>query len=122
MNKATIAEYTKEMFRPQVWGTHVEMIAAATLFHAPIYYCRKDAHGKGYHWEVCHPLSTSAQRPLKLPHLSEHDPLYSANHPTHFELLHKDMHYDCIVSSETKKLCQSPPKLFSTHTYIDLLV
>ena len=122
VTKATIEDHTKLIMRPWVWSTHVEMVAAATLFRAPIYYVRKRNRGEGYHWEVCHPMTLPAHTYLRLPELSEEDPLYSASPPTHFELSYTDdLHYDCVVSAETRKPCQSPPKLLSTHYIIDMI-
>ncbi len=38
-NKPTISEQFEHMSRPSVWGTHLEMKAAATLLQVPIYFC-----------------------------------------------------------------------------------
>ena len=37
INKPTIEEHVKHMLRPCVWGTRLELKAAATLFQFPIY-------------------------------------------------------------------------------------
>lgn len=113
--KSTLKEHTKLMMRPWVWGTHVEMMAAATLFRAPVYYIKKSTPEEGYHWEVFQPLTLPTNTQLRLPELSEEDPLYSATPPEHFELFHNNMHYDCVVSAQTRKLCHTPPKLLSRH-------
>ena len=86
MTKATIEDHTKLMMTPWVWGTHVEIVAAAILFWAPIYYVRKRTHGEGYHWEVCHLMTLPAHMYLRLPELSKEDSLYFASPPAHFEL------------------------------------
>ncbi len=39
LNKPTISEQFEHMSRPSVWGTHLEMKAAATLLQVPIYFC-----------------------------------------------------------------------------------
>ena len=36
VNCSTITEQVKRMSLPGSWGTHLEIIAAATLFHAPV--------------------------------------------------------------------------------------
>ncbi len=41
LNKPTISEQYEHMSRPSVWGTHLEMKAAATLLQVPIYFCMK---------------------------------------------------------------------------------
>ena len=44
INKPTIKEQVEHMMRPCVWGTHLEMKAAATLFQIPIYICTHTTH------------------------------------------------------------------------------
>ena len=70
------------MMRRWVWGTDVEMMAAATLFRAPVYYLKKSTSEEGYHWDVFQPLTLPTNTQLRLPESSEEDPLYSTSpHP-----------------------------------------
>ena len=43
INKPTIKEQVEHMLRDHVWGTHLEVKAAATLFQIPIYCCTQQS-------------------------------------------------------------------------------
>lgn len=53
-NKSTISEQVHHMLCPSVWGTHLELRAAATLLDIPIYFCSKSPDD--FSWHVFHPL------------------------------------------------------------------
>ena len=54
INKLTIKEQVEHMLQPCVWGTHLELKAAATLFQLPIYCCTQQSlqHDVPFTWSV----------------------------------------------------------------------
>ena len=54
----TVTEHIHRMLRPNTWGTHMEVIAAAAFFRAPVYYTKSTQTG-GYSWECREPLPIS---------------------------------------------------------------
>ena len=39
VNSATIQEHISSMLLPNKWGTHIEILAAATIYQVPVYCC-----------------------------------------------------------------------------------
>ena len=54
VNCPTISEHIRTMSLLNTWGTHVELIALATLLQIPVYICLQD--GTHVWWEVTRPL------------------------------------------------------------------
>ncbi len=61
INKATISEQVKHMMRPGVWGTHLELKAAATLFQIPIYCCTQNSVTVLWKFYTCLILTLATQ-------------------------------------------------------------
>ena len=57
LNKPTTSEQFEHASRPSVWGTHLEMKAAATLLQVPIYFCMQFTQSDPFHWSVFRPIS-----------------------------------------------------------------
>ncbi len=106
INKATISEQVKHMMRPGVWGTHLELKAAATLFQIPIYCCTQNSqqHDTQYSWSVINPFQA-----CKSPYIIDEVAQDKAE-ISHIEVYHHSSHYDAIVSTDSGKMCFEPPK------------
>ena len=52
INAPDMNSHIKKLHRPGIWGTHVELLAAATYFQISIYIVK----GNQCAWEVLHPL------------------------------------------------------------------
>ena len=109
VNTDTITSHTELMLRPHVWGTHMEVIAAASLFQIPVYFTKESESVDGeYHWQVIHPLPSEK---LRYPKIVDHPPVEMAT-LTHFELAYtRGTHYDSIISIDTGKPCLQLPLL-----------
>ena len=84
-NERTPSEHIGVMSRPSSWGTHVEILAATSLFQAPIYeYVQSQDCDSAGHWEAYHPLAP-ANRLHQVPMTG----LCHACCPPHFELCYK---------------------------------
>ena len=114
----TIVDHIRTISSPQSWATQVEVVAAASVFQVPVYYCSKNKDS--YKWNVVKPFF-SYQCTLKLPALPQPDDSITRLRPTLFELFYDNRHYDAIVSATTGKVCTSPPTLSHSHSdQIDL--
>ncbi len=95
------------MSHPGSWGTHLEIIAAATLFPMSMYYCTQSISSNLFTWGAFHPISSHQ---IRFPLLVE-DVLLSREKIDHIELFyHQLVHYDAIVSTENE-ICRTPPQL-----------
>ena len=121
LNEPSIREHVHKLLRPNTWGTHVEIMAAATYFQVPVYFCYKNTMGI-YKWDVVKPLCPLEK--LRLPDLTgmfaDIPPKPDDLPPlTHFELLyHSNVHYDCVVS-HSGYLCDDLPTLNAQEIYLD---
>ena len=108
VNSPDISTHIREMLAPKKWGTHVELLAAATYFQVPVYYLRSPS--RNFKWEVFHPLGPVARFKYQLcPEVdtSSEDVVI----PDHFELLLKaGNHYDSVISL-SGSLCTSRPEI-----------
>ena len=105
VNKKTIREQVNHMIHPFAWGTHLEIIAAATLFGVPIFQLRKE-ETSGWTWSVTQPIMHN----MKIPVIDD-EKLNEKENINHIEMYYHDNHYDAIVSSETGKMCKTLPQL-----------
>ena len=116
INKATMAEHIKHVQRPDVFGTHVEILAIATFLDVPTFYCCLSDRDQQYSWHCVEPLK---QQGVRYPNLSG-SPLEDVSPPTHFELSYvRNLHYDSITST-TGELCTEFPTLSTQEIYVDL--
>ena len=95
------------MLRPCVWGTHLELKAAATLFQYPIYVCtqQQQPHDDSlFSWSAVQPLS------LKLPHIIDEEAGLKED-INHIELYHHNSHYDVVISLQIGKTAVDMPTL-----------
>ena len=114
-NSETIDSHIKMISSPRTWATQVEVVAAASVFQVPVYYCTKDKDS-GYKWNVVKPFFSN-QCSLKLPVFPQPDDSITPLRPSHFELFYYDnCHYDAIVSITTGKVSTTPPTLSTSHS------
>ena len=107
--KVEIKQYCLSMDTSGVWGTEIELLAAATLLQAPVYTYTQMSNSKLYQWSRFPPLSQPSQvicdyapSIRRLVHMAK--PL---NY--HLELFHFDRcHYDVIVPAEPDKTLGYP--------------
>ena len=92
INKPTMEQHIKHLLVPGVFGTHVEILAIATFYRVPVFYCSARANLQ-YAWHRVMPLGYT-QREFRYPDLAG-SPLDDLTPPTHFELAYKhNTHYD----------------------------
>ena len=103
INKPTIEEQVKHMLRPSVWGTHLELKAAATLFQFPIYVCTQQQQPHGdppFSWSAVQPLS---QNLVKLPHIIDEEAQLKED-INHIELYQQPLRHR-YISTERENSC-----------------
>ena len=113
LNKTTMEEHIQHVQRPSVFGTHIEILAIATLLNVPTFYCCQSGRAQQFRWHCVSPLT---QEGLRQPDLSG-SPLEDILPPTHFEL--HNIHYDSIVSVSGEP-CTDFPILNTEQIYVDL--
>ena len=116
INKPTMPQHIAHVQQPGVYGTHVEILALATFFNIPVFYCCLSGRQQQYKWHCVTPLKDT-EHALRFPDLAgcplQHVP------PTHFELSYMhNIHYDSIVSSTSGELCRDLPTLSEEETYV----
>lgn len=116
VNESTVQKHVMKLCRSSQWATHIEVFATATLFEVPVYYCThaQVPTGRCYRWEVFEPL-----KPTNV--MIQHPDVILPGAPHHFEISYlQNCHYDCVVSADTGKMCDSPPPLSGSTHSLDL--
>ena len=99
-----------------IWGTHVELVAAASLLKMTIYVCTQKCGNGEYYWEIFKPIENSHLR------FSESLTLNKPVGIDHFEICHTmRCHYDIITMSDGLRPI-NPPKIQLQHHHISLLL
>ena len=70
VDSETIEDHIKKISSPRAWATQVEVVAAATVFEVPLYYCTRD-QSNVYKWNVVKPFIIDKECRLKLPAFSQ---------------------------------------------------
>ena len=92
---------------PYTWGTHIEVLAIATLYGIPVYITWQSPSGS-YYWEEIKPLKADRFSNPVVP--SESLP-NEYEVPNHMELGYMSrVHYDSIVSMITNKVPEHTPQ------------
>ena len=87
----TFEELCEHNWKPGIWATQVEVVAAATIL-----------------WNVIHPLTNSLIHYPCPPNIDA----VTLLKPSHFELLyHKNLHYDTVVAVHSGKVSTDKPIL-----------
>lgn len=91
----TLSDHLELMKSNRVWGTQVELYAAATLFMLPILLCLYSKRDS-YKWIVYHPVSSSSAITYPL----EKEPV-TMHYLHHLELINTSgNHFDIIVDKD----------------------
>lgn len=107
-NIKTVEDLCEQNWKSGIWATQVEVIAAATVFHVPIYFISPSA--TEFKWNVIHPLNNESIRYPDYPEVDVDEKSFAR--PAHFELLyHQDYHYDAVVAQETGRVSTDAPIL-----------
>ena len=70
VNTNTITSHIESILRLYVWGTDMEVIAAASLFQIPVYFTKESDPVDGeYHWQAIYPLPSEK---LRYPKIVDH--------------------------------------------------
>ena len=75
VNETTFAAHIRKLSHPNSWATHIEVLAIATYFQVPLYFCTDPplpSTGSMYCWECYNPIASS--KALRYPILT--DPLF----------------------------------------------
>ena len=113
--RETFDKHIERMTCAQVWGSHIELQAAASLFEMPVFICttgNASQFEQGYKW-TCYNLFPPGK--LKFPPPQERPKTLDLL--SHIELWHTGgCHFDCVLSKDLKcSLIQ--PKLHVMHLY-----
>ena len=87
VNSATIQEHISSMLLPNKWGTHIEILAAATIYQVPVYCCVHSPVPSDYvapHWVCVKPVRPK-EKSFSYPDLAGSS-LEDVPSPNHFEL------------------------------------
>ena len=115
INCSTMAEHVSHVQKPDVFGTHLEILAIATYYNVPVYYCQP-LRGQ-YSWHCVEPIKSTGEQSFRVPDISG-SPLEDIQPPSHFELSYTlNTHYDSIVSV-TGEVCRELPRLNSEEVYV----
>lgn len=109
----TFDQHIDRMACARVWGSHIELQAAASLFEMPVFLCTtSQSEHQEYKWMCYKPFSPEK---LTYPPLQERPKTLDLL--SHIELCHTDgCHFDCVLTKELQ-FSLIPPKLYTQHTY-----
>jgi len=108
-----MVEYIARVRLTRLWGTAVELLAAASLFDIPVY--TLVPYEDTYHWLYYKPLESA-----KLVYPKEPPPSW-LHHIDHIELLNEHgCHYDVIVSNVGGIYMLDRPVLNNTEDFLTL--
>ena len=97
INQPTMTKHINHVETPGIFGTHMEILAMATYYGVPVFYCCLQGHSQQQCRWHCRPIS-SKDNHLRYPELAG-SPLEHVEPPTHFELSYMhNTHYNSIVS------------------------
>ncbi len=110
---ATFEEHTERMAYNRVFGSHVELQAAASLFEMPVYLCTISPQDGQYKWTQYKPFP-----PDKLVYPPSKERPTTLNHLSHIELFHTGgNHFDCVLCISDQLFSLAPPEVPVKHFY-----
>ena len=113
----SIEDHTAHMKYDTVWGTDLEIRAAAAYLRLPIYVCTQRSQNLQYYWECFQPLSNLT--PLKQSYCSN---ILQTQAIHHLELAHRSRcHYDTIEMLNGGRPTNIPEQ-DSSISYVDLTI
>ena len=83
INKPTMSQHIIHTQKAGVYGTHMDILAIATYYQTPVFYCYLSGRHQQYKWHCVDPMKEKES--LCRPDLSG-SPLEHVQAPTHFEL------------------------------------
>ena len=108
--RGTFDEHIDRMTCARVWGSHIELQAAASLFEMPVFVCTTSQ--SGYKWNCYKPFP-----PGKLVYPPPQERPNTLDLLSHIELCHTGgCHFDCVLSNDLK-FSLIEPKLHVQHLY-----
>ena len=115
--ESSMREHIKKISLLGSWGTDVDILAAASYFQIPVYYCCVDKKSKQWVWNCIEPIARPDQ--LRYPIVVDSYPAREVS-PTHIELVYwRDTHYDSIVSRGSGNASTESPHITVIHDYVD---
>ena len=109
----TFDQHTERMACARLWGSHIELQAAASLFEMPVFLCTTSrSEYQVYKWTCYKPFP-----PEKLIFPPPQERPKTLHLLSHIELCHTGgCHFDCVLSKDqTFSLIQ--PKIHAQHTH-----
>ncbi len=118
VNKSTLKAHVRNLCHLFTRATYPELMATATVFGIPVYFCTQAPSGF-YRWKVVQAMRLSKYQ-FKLPVLPfPEDVLPTALLPHHFEISYtQNYQYDCVVSL-AGEACGNPPLLSGSTSSVD---
>ena len=105
-----IKEYCLSMDRNGVWGTDIEILAAATMLQIPVYTYTSQRSEGSYNWIRFHPLSAASSLVCDYHKSIQRLVIVTKPPDYHIELFHlSGYHYDVIVSDMQECGLSFPP-------------
>ena len=112
INGRTFSAHIHKLCHP---ATHIEVLAVATYFQVPVYFCTDPSAGEAYCWECYNPITSC--RELSYPLLTG-PTLDGINKVQRFELpYYTNCHYNPIVSAHTRVFMRPNHSYFSRTHY-----
>lgn len=107
VNQPTIDEHIKKLGMPHTWGTHIEILAIATMYGISVFITKQSQSGI-YYWEEVKPLKSEG---FSYPVVPTDTLPIDFGIPSHLELSYiTGAHYDSVVSITTNKVPESIPQ------------
>ena len=95
--EGSVEDHVCKMKANGVWGTHVELAAAATYYRVPVFVCTPHPKTQHYYWVHFNPLPGNLSRP----NIGDGDGVSHKIHLSHIELCNTSaVHYDCVLSAD----------------------
>ena len=105
VNRSTIKDQVQDMNCPYVWGIHLEIKAAATLFQLPISFSTYLEQSSSLTWSGNYPIPPNN---MTFPLIVDED-LKQKKDVSHTEMYHHRSHYEAIVSMDSNQVCEDDP-------------
>lgn len=114
--ECTLEEHVAHIKYDTIWGTDIEIRAAASYLQRPIYVCTQRSQSLEYYWDCFAPLAT------RMPTSGDYfeNIYHSRPLPSHLELCHSNRcHYDVVKMSDGN-MAAIEPIICVTIDHIDL--
>ena len=116
--KGSVADHVNKMRVEGVWGTQVELAAAATYFKVPLFSCTPHPQTQQYYWLCFNPLPGKVQ----YPDIGNGDEAVKPISLSHIELCNTAaVHYDCVLCADNMFPTERP-QLMGTSEDINLAI